>query len=68
MIQERLALIQKELRAPKGQFNAFGKYKYRSCEDILEAVKPLLGDAILLINDDLVMIGERYYVKANAAL
>jgi hypothetical protein len=68
MIQEKLATIQRELKAPKGQFNAFGKYKYRSCEDILEAVKPLLGDAILTLSDDLVMIGERYYVRATATL
>ena len=68
MIQERLAKIQKELKAPKSQFNSFGKYYYRNCEDILEAVKPLLGDAALLISDELVMIGNRYYVKANAAL
>lgn len=68
MIQERLAAIQRELKAPKGQFNAFGKYKYRSCEDILEAVKPLLGDATLVLSDDLVMIGDRYYIKATAHL
>lgn len=68
MITERLTLIQKELRVPKNQFNAFGKYKYRSCEDILEAVKPLLADAVLTLSDDLVMIGDRYYIRATAAL
>jgi hypothetical protein len=68
MIQERLAAIQRELKAPKGQFNAFGKYKYRSCEDILEAVKPLLGDATLVLSDSLEMIGDRYYIKASAIL
>lgn len=68
MIQERLALIQRDLRAPKGQFNAFGKYKYRSCEDILEAVKPLLGEATLTITDEIVLIGDRYYVKATVTL
>lgn len=68
MILERLAKIQRELKAPKGQFNAFGKYKYRSCEDILEAVKPLLDGAILIINDELLLIGNRFYVKATATL
>jgi len=65
---EILNKIQKELKAPKNQYNAFGKYKYRSCEDILEAVKPLLEDAILTINDEMVVIGERYYIKATATL
>lgn len=58
--------IQKELKVPKGQMNTFGKYKYRSCEDILEAVKPLLGDSILTLSDELVNIGDRYYIKATA--
>ena len=44
---ETLSKIQKEMKAPKGQFNAFGKYKYRSCEDILEAVKPFLNGTVL---------------------
>ena len=60
--------IQQELKAPKGQTNTFGKYKYRSCEDILEAVKPLLGEATLIINDEIVMLGDRFYVKATATL
>ncbi len=60
--------IQRELKAPKGQFNAFGKYKYRSCEDILEAVKPLLGEAVLTITDEIVQIGERFYVRAKVTL
>ncbi len=60
--------IQQKLKAPKGQFNAFGKYKYRSCEDILEAVKPLLGKAILVISDNIVQVGDRYYVKAVVQL
>ena len=60
--------IQKELKAPKGQTNTFGKYKYRSCEDILEAVKPLLGEAVLTINDEVVMLGDRFYVKATVTL
>lgn len=62
--------IQTELKAPKSQRNNFGKYNYRSCEDILEAVKPLLKkyDATLIIADDIVLIGNRYYVKATATL
>ena len=62
--------IQNELKAPKSQFNTFGKYKYRNCEDILEAVKPLLlkYNATLTVNDELVLIGERYYIKAVCSL
>lgn len=62
--------IQKELKAPKGQYNSFGKYKYRSAEDILEAVKPLLhkNGSQLTLSDEIVLIGDRYYVKALAAL
>lgn len=67
-IYERLSLIQKELKAPKSQVNAFGKYKYRSCEDILTAVKPLLGDCVLIMDDEIVNIGDRFYVKATATL
>lgn len=67
---KKLLLIQSELKAPKGQFNNFGKYKYRSCEDIVEAVKPLLKnhDCLLTISDELVNIGERYYIKATAKI
>lgn len=65
---ESLVRIQKELKAPKSQYNSFGKYNYRNAEDILEAVKPLLEDAILTINDDVVEIGGRVYVKATATL
>lgn len=65
---ETLNRIQKELKAPKSQYNAFGKFNYRKCEDILEAVKPLLGKATLVITDEIVMIGNRYYVKAVATL
>lgn len=68
MIYNELSRIQKELKAPKGQFNKFGNYKYRSCEDILEAVKPLLGDCCLTISDDIILIGDRFYVKATARL
>lgn len=65
-----LAQIQSELKAPKGQRNDFGKYNYRSCEDILEAVKPLLKERelVILITDDIVQIGERYYVRATATV
>ena len=65
---ETLNKIQRELKAPKSQFNAFGKFNYRKCEDILEAVKPLLGKATLVITDDVVLIGNRFYVKAVATL
>lgn len=60
--------IQRELKAPKGQRNSFGNYNYRSCEDIVEAVKPYLEGATLIINDEIVLIGDRYYVKATASL
>lgn len=64
----KLCEIQKGLEVPKGQFNSFANFKYRSCEDILEAVKPLLGDSILTISDEIVHVGERFYVKATAVL
>lgn len=62
-----LMAVQAELKAPKGQHNSFGKYDYRSAEDIIEAVKPLLKDNGLFLNmsDDIVLIGDRYYVKAT---
>ncbi len=60
--------IQKELKAPKGQRNTFGNYNYRSCEDILEAVKPLLGEAVLVVYDEIVNVGDRFYVKATAEI
>lgn len=63
---EKLAKIQKELKAPKNQRNSYGGYNYRSAEDILEAVKPLLDDAILTLQDDIIQVGDRYYVKATA--
>ena len=67
-VREKLLAVQAELKAPKGQNNDFGKYKYRSCEDILESVKPLLvkNKASLVISDSLELIGERYYIKATA--
>ena len=64
----RLAAIQEHLNAPKNQYNSFGKYKYRSCEDILEGVKPLLKGLFLSISDEIVLIGDRYYVKATATI
>lgn len=62
--------IQSKLKAPKGQYNSFGKYRYRSCEDILEAVKPLLRDAgcTLTITDDIITVQNRIYVKATATI
>lgn len=70
VLNQRVGDIQYKLKAPKGQYNSFGKYNYRSCEDILEGVKPLLKkhNLALLINDEIVQIGERYYVKATAKI
>lgn len=67
---KRLIDIQKKLKAPKNQYNSFGKYKYRSCEDILEGVKPLLAEVglALVLSDEICLIGDRYYVKATAQL
>ena len=67
-IYEQLAKIQQELKAPKNLFNKFGNYSYRNAEGILEAVKPLLGGMALIINDEPVVIGERYYIKATVTL
>lgn len=69
-IYEKLWDIQQELKAPKEQHNKYGDYNYRSCEDIQEAVKPLLkkNKVVLIINDELEMIGSRYYLKATAKL
>lgn len=65
-----LQSIQQQLIAPKGQYNSFGKYAYRSAEDILEALKPILQahDATLILQDDIEQIGDRYYVCATATL
>lgn len=67
---EKVVSVQSSLKAPKGQFNKFGKYNYRSLEDINEAVKPLLANEglKLTISDELVLIGDRIYVKATALL
>lgn len=69
-IIDKLSKIQQELIAPKNQFNNFGKYSYRSCEDILEGLKPCLKKVgcALTISDKLELIGDRYYVKAIATL
>jgi len=67
-LRKKLRDIQQKLKAPKDQVNDYGKYKYRSCEAILEAAKPLLGDCLLFIGDDIVQVGDRYYVKATAVL
>ena len=67
-LQESLVAIQSKLKAPKGQFNSFGKYHYRSAEDILEAVKPLLAEhnVVLNMSDRVELIGARYYIVSTA--
>lgn len=67
---KELVTIQQKLKAPKGQFNKFGSYKYRSCEDILESVKPILTETkcSLTLSDEMVPVGNRIYVKATATL
>lgn len=69
-IYKKLSEIQHELKCNKSQFNSFGNYKYRSCEDILEAVKPICykHNTTLVLLDEMVQIGERYYIKATARL
>ena len=69
-LTEKLIIVQSTLKAPKNQRNNFGNYNYRSCEDILEAVKPILAGQglILTITDDMVMLGNRFYVKATATI
>lgn len=67
---EKLSNIQIELKAPKNQFNKLGGYKYRNCEDILEAVKPIChkNRTSLILDDELVLLGDRYYIRAVAKL
>lgn len=67
---KELITIQSELKAPKGQFNSFNNYYYRSAEDILEAVKPLLAktECTLFLSDDIFVVGERVYVKTTATI
>ena len=69
-IYKKLTKVQSELKAPKGQFNSFGKYKYRNCEDILESLKPLLkeNNLSIILGDEICLVGERYYVKAIVTL
>lgn len=66
-IYAAMQVVQRELKAPKGQTNSFGGYKYRSCEDIVEAAKPLLNEQglILTMSDDIMQVGDRIYVKAT---
>ena len=70
MSTSKLAQLQNELHAPKSQYNSFGKYNYRKCEDILEAVKPLLVKygMTLTISDEMVFAGDRHYIKATCTL
>lgn len=67
---KELVAIQNGLKAPKSQWNKFGNYSYRSAEDILESVKPLLAknNCTLIVTDEVLLIGERYYVKATATI
>ena len=67
-VYEKLSIVQSELKAPKSQFNSFGKYSYRSCEDILEALKPLINKykVAVTLSDQIVLIGDRYYLEATA--
>lgn len=69
-VYKQLSKVQKELVAPKNQYNSFGKYKYRSCEDIIEAAKPLCCENELVLNltDTVELIGDRYYIKATATV
>ena len=69
-VYKKLLAIQSELKAPKTQYNNFGKYKYRNCEDILEALKPILAKnlAVVTVSDEVVPAGERFYVKATAKI
>ena len=69
-LYDKLILMQSELKAPKSNYNDFGKYSYRSCEDIREAVKPLCKKyrALLTLTDDIEVIADRVYVKARAIL
>lgn len=69
-IHKKLHDVQQRLKAPKGQYNSFAKFNYRSCEDILEAVKPLLSETnlVLTIQDEVVNLGDRYYIKATTTI
>ena len=69
-VYSKLSKVQSDLKAPKGQYNSFGKYKYRSCEDIVESVKPLLAKngLVMTITDELTLIGDRYYIKSTVTV
>lgn len=69
-IYEKLLAVQAELKAPKSQYNNFGKYKYRNCEDILESLKPILAKnkATITISDGVISVGNRFYIKATAKM
>lgn len=69
-IYKILSKIQAELKAPKNQYNSFGKYNYRSCEDIIEAVKPLLHaeNLVLLLTDEIINVGNHNYIQATALI
>lgn len=69
-IYEKLTEVQNELKAPKSKYNSFGKYNYRSCEDILEAVKPILKAKRLAmtVKDDVFNIGDRFYIMATVTV
>jgi len=65
---KKVAEIQLKLKSPKSQFNKFGNYAYRNQEDILESLKPLLGDLVLFISDEVIEVGGRVYVKATSTI
>jgi hypothetical protein len=69
-MENQLSIIQNKVKAPKGQFNSFGKYHYRSAEDILEAVKQVVNPMgySITISDTIINVGDRYYIKATATL
>ena len=69
-VHQKLLQVQIALKAPKSNYNSFGKYSYRSCEDIMEAAKPLLKDQglTMLISDDVFQIGDRYYIRATVTV
>ena len=69
-IHEKLSQIQSKLNAPKGQYNSFGKYNYRNCEDILQALKPILAEhkCHVSLSDEIVIVGNRFYIKSTATI
>ena len=67
-LNDKLAVIQQKLKSPKDKYNEFAKFNYRTCEKILEAVKPLLGGLTLILRDDIEAVSERYYVRVTATL